>query len=72
MITGHPWFGPHSGYSWGWTPVSWEGVAVIILWFIAFAAAYYYLGKTRRFAYSCIGLVAMLLLVCALTGLPPG
>ncbi len=72
MITSYPWFGPRSGISWGWTPVSWEGWAVVIIWFIIFAAAYVHFGRTRRFAYATLGLVVVLFVICTLTGTPPG
>lgn len=72
MITPYPWFGPRSGFGWGWTPVTWEGWAVVILWFAALALAYHLLGSTRAFAFAVAGLVVLLIVICALTGTPPG
>jgi hypothetical protein len=72
MITRHPWFGTKKYIGWGWRPISWEGWAVTILWLASVFAAHLLMGATPAFTAVAIGLVVLLLVICWLTGLPPG
>jgi hypothetical protein len=71
MIAKYPWFGPKNGYGWGWTPVSREGWAVTILCVVPVLVAPFVFGP-RVTVYIAFGSVAVLLIVCFLTGTAPG
>jgi len=61
------WFGPRRWLGWGWTPASWEGWAV----FVVFAGAAIGLAAARLAPLVSVA-VAALLVVCYLKGTPPG
>ena len=67
------WFGPRR-MGWGWTPVSWEGVTVVL---IALAAVFapILLSINREglgfFVYTFV-VAAVVIMCCALKGTPPG
>lgn len=71
MITKHPWFGPKR-IGWGWRPVSWEGWFVTVLIVVAVIAASIAFGSSSMTIYVSLAAVAMLIVVCVLTGTPPG
>jgi hypothetical protein len=71
MITDRPWFGAGS-VGMGDLPASLEGIVFVVLWLLAVMLAYQHFGESRGFANSAAGLVALLLLVSVLTGMPPG
>lgn len=66
-------------YGWGWTPVTWQGWAVILVWlgFIFFliryfdANSHYASGMLRPFLVSLILSVFVLLYVCYKKGEKP-
>jgi hypothetical protein len=72
MLTKHPWFGPKNGFGWGWTPVSWEGWAVTLFCLAVIVAAWFVYGRAPMTTYVTLGAIAALVLVCLVTGLPPG
>jgi len=69
-ITRKPWFGPKR-FGWGWSPITWEGWAVCLVFIGAIVAAGWLLASTAR-TISIIALVIALLLVTYLTSGPPG
>ena len=72
MITKHPWFGPKSGFGWGWKPVSWEGWAVTILCLVVVFGGWLVFGRTPMTTYVALGAVAITIVICLLTGTAPG
>ncbi|MEY2474512.1 MAG: hypothetical protein QOK28_3841 [Actinomycetota bacterium] len=60
------WFEPRGWGGWGWTPVSWEGWAVVA----AFVAASLVLSAVAP--WSVVVLVGVLVAVCWLKGTSPG
>ena len=72
IITRHPWFGPKNGLGWGWTPVSWEGWAVTGLCLAVIVGAYLVYGYAPMTTYVTLAAIAVLILVCVLTGTQPG
>ena len=72
MFSPLPWFGPKTGFGWGWTPIAWEGWAITVLFVLVVALAFKFYGGTGRFygalGASILGLVA----ICYLTGTAPG
>lgn len=71
MITKYPWFGPKEGIGWGWTPITWEGWSVVALFLVLLILSHFLLASPIR-NYAIAGEVAVLILICFLTGLPPG
>jgi len=72
MITSHAWFGPRNGHGWGWTPVSWEGGVVVVIFAAVVIGVCLAFGRQRKTGYITIGATAALLVVCPLTGTVPG
>jgi hypothetical protein len=72
MITKEPWFGPRAPYGWGWTPVTWQGWLVIGLCTAIILAALFLFRRGPMTIFVVTGTVAALILVCFLTGTPPG
>ena len=72
MIVKHPWFGPKRMMGWGWTPISWEGWLVTVVCLAVVIAACTIFAGTLIPVYISIGAVGALIVVCMLTGLPPG
>jgi hypothetical protein len=67
------WF-PAKRYGWGWgPPKTWQGWAVVIVWFAAIAAATPLLMPGHRLAFFCFVLIMIvfLLLICYAKGEPP-
>ena len=71
MIVKHPWFGPRR-FGWGWTPISWEGWVVTILFLAVVLGASLIFGRAPTTIYVGLGAAAALVVICLLTGLPPG
>ena len=71
MITKRPWFGPKR-IGWGWRPVSWEGWLATFLCVAVVAAAAIAFKGTATTAFVSLAAVAALLVICLLTGTPPG
>jgi hypothetical protein len=65
-----PWFGPRR-FGWGWSPITWEGWVVSLIFIAAIVAAGLLLSSTRR-TVVIILLVVALVLVSYLTSGPPG
>lgn len=72
MFSPLPWFGPRSGLNWGWTPITWEGWAIVVAFVVVIAMTARVYGNSGK----CFGAVAVSALifvaVCALTGTAPG
>jgi hypothetical protein len=67
------WF-PAKRYGWGWgPPTSWQGWAVLAIWFAAvLISAFTFLPKRPiAFQISVAGLVLVLIFVCYIKGEPP-
>ena len=71
MITKHPWFGPKT-FGWGWSPVSWEGWLASAICIAVIVAAYAIWGRSPVANYVTIGSVLALVVLCWVTGTPPG
>ena len=70
-VTEKPWFGSKRYIGWGWTPVSWEGWAAIGAFIVLLLFSVIVLqGVVSVIAVTA--LVGVLLVVCSLTGDPPG
>jgi hypothetical protein len=70
-VTNRPWFGPKRTIGWGWTPVSWQGVVVSVVFLVlVLASVIFWQGWGAAIAVPV--LVGLLLVVCLLTGDPPG
>ena len=67
-----PWFGPRRVFGWGWTPVTWQGWAVIAVFVVAIAACAVLLPGVAAKVIAEVVLIVLLLAVCALTGTRPG
>jgi hypothetical protein len=62
-------------YGWGWgLPITWQGWAVLGLWFAALILGRLYLIPHTKFAHLTfsIGMVLVLLIICYVKGAPPG
>jgi hypothetical protein len=71
MRFGMPWFGPKTGFGWGWTPVTWQGWALtIVLLAAVFGLSTF--GEGRGRGLMTLGLVAGYMVVVVLTGTKPG
>lgn len=66
-LTRRPWFGPKR-LGWGWSPASWQGWAVTAGFVVVVVVA---MRITHRSA-AGIAALAVFLLICFLTGEPPG
>ena len=62
-VTSKPWFGPKRFFGWGWTPVSWEGWAVIGVFFILILPSVIVLQGGEKTT-AVIVLIGALLTVC--------
>ena len=71
MIVKHPWFGPKR-FGWGWTPITWEGWLVTVLFLAVVLGTCLIFGRSPLSICVCIAATAVLVVICALTGLPPG
>lgn len=69
-MTSRPWFGPRR-FGWGWTPVTWKGWALTMVFLAGILAAGLLLTSTMRVAVIVV-LLVILILLCYLTGGPPG
>jgi hypothetical protein len=72
MLSPLPWFGPRGGAAWGWAPLTWEGGVITLLCIAVCLGAYAAYGKSRRAYYIVGASISLLLVICALTGTPPG
>jgi predicted anti-sigma-YlaC factor YlaD len=71
MHLGTPWFGPKTGFGWGWTPITWQGWALsAVLLAVVFGLTF--AGDWRGRGAVCLGLVAGYTLIVVLTGTKPG
>lgn len=70
-LTKTPWFGPRHLPGWGWSPVTWQGWLVIVVFLAAIVACAVLLpGVALRLMVEVI-FIALLFAVCWLTGTPP-
>jgi hypothetical protein len=70
-LTKKPWFGPRRLPGWGWSPVTWQGWLVIVVFLAAIAGCAFLLpGVVLRLIAEAV-LVLLLLAVCLLTGTRP-
>ena len=66
-----PWFGPRHLPGYGWSPVTWQGWLVIVVFVAAiFACAFLVPGVALKVGTEIV-LIALLLAVCLLTGTRP-
>ena len=70
MRLGLPWFGPKTGFGWGWTPVTWQGWAITALFLILFLGACY--APVRHKGVVCGVLLVGYLAIVVATGTKPG
>lgn len=71
-LTKTPWFGPRRFPNWGWTPVTWQGWVVTLVFIVAIVVcALYVPGPALRVIVELV-LIALLLAVSLLTGGKPG
>jgi hypothetical protein len=74
-ITSTAWFGPKRGLGWGWTPTSWQGWLVSLMWVVALVAGALVLALGGNAVVMLIFealAIALFFVVVALTGDPPG
>ncbi|MBI1377063.1 MAG: hypothetical protein GC157_06235 [Frankiales bacterium] len=67
-LTRTAWFGPKRVVGWGWSPRSWQGWAVTAV----FLAALVPLAVVPHRPWAGVALLAVYLVVIAVTGDPPG
>jgi hypothetical protein len=72
MITKRPWFGPKRYSGWGWTPVSWQGWAVTLVFLVVVIACRVHFGGGVPGAIAIVVCLAAYLGVISLTGTRPG
>jgi hypothetical protein len=72
LLVEKAWFGPRRLAGWGWTPVRWQGWAVIAVFLAGIVACDFLLSGTLLKVVADVALVVLLLVVCALTGTRPG
>lgn len=66
-----PWFGPRKLPGWGWSPVTWQGWAVIAIFLVAiFACAFLLPGAVPKVIAEIV-LIALLVVTGWLTGTRP-
>lgn len=70
-VTRKPWFGPKQTLGWGWTPVSWEGWTTIGVFLVLLLPTVIMLQGAIHVVAVTV-LLGALLVVCLLTGDPPG
>jgi len=66
-----PWFGPRHLPGYGWSPITWQGWLVIVLFVVAILACAFLLPGVALKVGAEIVLIALLLAVCLLTGTRP-
>jgi hypothetical protein len=66
-----PWFGPRRLLGYGWSPVTWQGWLVIVVFVAALFACAFLLPGVGLKVGAEIVLIALLLAVCLLTGTRP-
>jgi hypothetical protein len=67
-----PWFGPKRVFGWGWTPITWQGWLMVVVFLLAILlVAFLVPGIALKVIVEVI-LIGLLIGVCALTGTPPG
>ena len=71
MITKHPWFGPKR-IGWGWRPVTWQGWLITVLFVGIVIWASIVFGSSAMTIYVGLAAVAVLVVICWLTGTRPG
>ena len=71
MITKYPWFGPKR-IGWGWRPLTWQGWLISFVFVAVVAAACIAFGGRPITVYVGLAATAALIVVCLLTGTPPG
>jgi hypothetical protein len=71
-LTKTPWFGPRRFPNWGWTPITWQGWAVTLVFIAAIAAAALLIHAPAAKVAVELVLIALLLAVSLLTGGAPG
>jgi hypothetical protein len=57
---------------WGWAPANREGQVVLVAFIVLLGLAYLRFRSSKSLLYSVSGLTVLLLIVCAVTGTPPG
>ena len=72
MITRYPWFGPKKHLGWGWTPITWEGWLVTLLFCVAARGVFVLLGPGLAGTAGLILCIVALIATCFLTGTKPG
>ena len=72
MIVKEPWFGPKRHFGWGWTPVRWQGWAVLAAYLAVILAVVLKLVPQEQGHVVAIGATAVLLGIAWLTGSKPG
>ena len=70
--TKEPWFGPKRSLGWGWTPVSWQGWVVTLLFLGLIVTASLAVRSVPLKTAVILALLALLLIVAVVTGDPPG
>lgn len=72
MITRRPWFVPKRHFGWGWSPASWQGWVVTLIFLAGFAGCQLYFRRPLLRGSSAIACLTVFLGVIALTGTKPG
>ena len=70
-LVDRPWFGPRR-FGWGWTPVTWQGWVVTLVFVAAMVLCAFLLPGTVAKVVADVVLIVLLVVVCALTGTRPG
>ena len=71
-LTKKAWFGPKKWIGWGWSPVSWEGWMVILVYIVLAAWVFPGFSRSETGTGTIIGLTFALIIVVILTGDKPG
>lgn len=73
ILTKKAWFGPKRYLGWGWTPASWEGWLVTLVYVvILIAAGAFNKARPENFTATLIVTTAVFIAVIILTGDKPG
>ena len=70
-VTRKPWFGPRRLFGWGWSPITWQGWGVIVLFIAGVACAVIFLHSVALILLAEAVLIVALVVVCYLTSGPP-
>jgi hypothetical protein len=70
-ITRTSWFGPKR-LGWGWSPASWQGWAVTAGFVVVVGVAMRITHRSAAGIAAAVAALAVFLLICFLTGDPPG